>query len=148
MSKSILEGFDRSNVQIEPPLPNPTILPDITQTLARLLGFDPLSKRFLIINADSDGRLLVSQSTTKTTIGVITRVALTGSTQLALPENTSRRSFRLLNRSAVLVKVGFSTPITTSYFTLDPNGTYSDDIYSGNVYLLGSAADIVEVLEY
>jgi hypothetical protein len=148
MSKSILEGFDRSNVQIEPPLPNPTILPDITQTLARLLGFDPLSKRFLIINADSDGRLLVSQSTTKTTTGVVTRVVLTGSTQLALPENTSRRSFRLLNRSAVLVKVGFSTPITTSYFTLDPNGTYSDDIYSGNIYLLGSAADIVEVLEY
>ena len=147
MQASVKLGFGDSDAQLEPPIQQPKVSEDIQQTLSRLLGWNSGTDRFLLVAVDVEGRLLVSQSTTKASTGVITRVTLTGSDQLVLNSNDFRRGFRLLNRGATTVKVAFETPIGTSYFTLDANGTYYDDVYSGNVYLNGTAANVVEVIE-
>lgn len=147
MAKSVKKGFGDTDIQLEPPSIFVDISNDIQQTIARLFGWNETQERFLLLNADNDGRLLVSQSTTKTDTGTLTRITLTGSTQLAIATNDFRRAFRLINTGATSVQVGFITPITTSYFTLVANGTYFDDIYSGNVYINGTASNIVEVIE-
>lgn len=146
--KSIREGFPNSDAGLEPPNLNPDISTTIQQTLDRLMAFNETQKRFLLLNCDEDGRLLISSSTTNTNTANVSRVAMSGSTQLALAQNGSRRAYRLINRSASSVKVGFVTPIASAYFTLDANGTYYDDIYSGNVYIQGTASEIVEVVEF
>lgn len=133
-TKSYLEGFSNSNLLLDPFTQFPIISDDIQQTLARQLGFDYNLKLWKPFAVDTDGRLLVTTSPTKTGEANNSNADVALVSVLLLSANPTRKQYILANTGNETVYLTFdATAIAASGIPLAPDSFFSDDIYTGAV---------------
>lgn len=142
MAKSTKPGFGDSDIGMSPYLPFPNLSEDIQQTLARLLGWDYLSFVYRSLIVDSDGRLLVSTSPTKSDSAVNSAVTVDNVGVTLLANNPLRKSYVIQNLGANIVYVRFGlVPLVATGIAVDTNGVLTDDIYTGIITAITSAGN-------
>lgn len=147
--KSLKRGFNDSDLELNPYVQEPLVMDTIQQSLARILGWSDDEIRWLRLRCDTDGRLLVSAAQSKVSLATISQLTMTGGTDAALADNPTRKAFTIQNKGAAIMKLSYVTPVGASnFFTIASNGIFSNDVYTGAVYLTGTAADIAELIEY
>lgn len=104
------------------------------QALSYILGYITTKKQWKPLICDTDGRLLVSTSSTKSNTTTQSKPAPTTSSAVILSENTSRKLMIIENTGSVDVYLAFRQgAATTNDFKLVPSATYIDDVYYGEV---------------
>lgn len=134
MAKAIKRGFYDVNFLVIPRERDEDISDNIQQTLSRLLGFDDSNNRFDLVKIDTDGRLLVSSSQTKTDSANNSQVAPTTSDITVLAANPDRKQYIIQNVGGVDVYLNFgATVVTGTDMLLAAGATFIDEIYQGTV---------------
>lgn len=142
------EGFNDSDITLQPYIRQPFISDTIQQALSRLMGWNTAQKRWRKLVADSDGRLMVTTSPSQSLTATVTRTTLAGTDELLMAANPSRKMWRMFNQGSNSVKVCFEDTIgAANYFTVGAGGTYSDENYLGAVRVQGTANDVIELIE-
>lgn len=132
MAKVVTRGFDNHNFNVEPPISPLEIEELLKFVVSHLVGWNYLAKRWDMLICDSDGRLLVSSSKTKSDTGANSKVSVAVANTTLLADNPNRKQLVLQNTGAQNVYVNFGTVVDiTVDMILEPNVSYTDEIYTG-----------------
>lgn len=120
------------------------------QSLSYILGYIAQKKAWKPLLSDTDGRLLVSTSPTKSNSSNHSNPNLAASSFLVLAENEDRKAYVIQNTSGQDVYLSFDGgDATTNDFLLVNNATWVDDIYYGKVTgIAASASGSLRVVEF
>lgn len=119
------------------------------QALSFLLGWVDSNRHWTPILADSDGRLLVSTSPTKSNTGNHSNPSMSTTSATVLASNGNRKLAIIQNPLSVSVFLSFDggAAVTTD-FELEAGQTYIDDVYYGLITgILASGSGNLNVLE-
>ncbi len=135
MAKSTRDGFGRTNMALEELVLDPNISDDITQTLGRIMGFNYITRQWVGLATDIDGRLVISQSGVQTNQAIAGTVNVLLTATLIRPENPNRRQILLVNNGTTMSYIGFNAGVTALLgFPLPPGSTYEDSLYTGEYW--------------
>lgn len=120
--------------EITPPVGLLDIEETIKWVLSHLFAWDYLNEDWKQAICDSDGRLLVSTSKTKSDEGNNSAVSIDTGGDTILSANGDRKEFIIQNEGSVDCYIVFGdTPLVASGMILAPNVSFSDEIYTGQV---------------
>jgi len=120
----------------------PTIGDELIPTLTRLMGWNSEVEQWELIEADKDGRLIVSSGSLRTKSNVSSSVTANGTAQNALAESPNRRQYMIQNVGSVSCFLGFGEDATTSEgFRLESGATWIDDVFYGRISVITNGSN-------
>ncbi len=135
MPKAVIEGFGRSNADLQPPDPSPEISGNVQQSLDRLLVYDYTAKMFRLAAGDIDGRLIISMSGVQVNNAVYGFMPIAVGAFLLKAANPNRRQILFFNNTGAIVYLGFNGLVTAANgFVFAPGAVYSDNLYTGEYW--------------
>lgn len=135
MPKAVIDGFGRSNADIEPLDPSPDISQNVQQTLARLMVWDYTNHQFKLVASDIDGRLIISMSGVQINTAQHGAVFPVAGAFNIRPANVNRRYLVLYNNTGNILYIGFTAGVTAANgFMFMPGTVYTDNIYTGEYW--------------
>lgn len=136
MGHSTLDGFGRTNVDVQPENLIPDISDNIQQVLDRLMVFDYNNHIWRAVAGDLDGRLIISLTGVQVNTGVVANMALVAGANLVRPANSNRRLVRFYNNGAAILYIGFTAAVVAgAAFPFVPGSIYTEDLYTGDIWM-------------
>lgn len=126
--------------------PKPTIGDDLQLTLTRLMGWNSEKEQWELIEADDDGRLIVSSGSLRTNENTSSQVTADGTAANALSESPTRRQYIIQNVGSVSVYMGFGEDaVVGEGMLLQSGATWIDDVWYGRISVItsGSTCDLI-----
>lgn len=148
-TESFKDGFANNDLQLDPYERKPKISDEITQTIARLLGWHDTSKQYRSILSDADGRLLVSSSPTQSSAATNSQASVGVASSQLLAANPLRKQYIIQNLGSVAIYIAFGTAaIVATHFQLPAGGIFADDVWVGAIFAISTlAAQDVRIVE-
>lgn len=151
MARVINDFFPKSELEIEPFDQLSDISDGFQQTLARLLGYDESAGLFKLLRVDADGKLHVTSEVVSSPNGNVSRVNVGTVATLIIAANVDRREVTIYNPENQSLFIDFDNGVTVANgFEVPSGGSWTTDIYRGDVYGRFSAAPTatVSVMEF
>lgn len=134
MSQSSVDGFGRTEFDLEPVKLNPEVTEDIQQTLSRLLLWDRINRRWIAPSANPDGQMNVTfagVAINNIRYGTIIVPAATG---MLFAANNYRRQL-IIEVYSTEIYIGFSAATALgNSIRLSAGSVFSIDNYIGEVW--------------
>lgn len=150
MAKSVIDGFGRTDSDIEPFDPSPDISGNVQQTLDRLMIWDVANHIWRKAASDIDGRLVISMSGVAINIAQTYAVSAGVAASIIIPGKSTRRKFAIFNNGAFKIFVGFQPGLTAiNGFPFPSGATWVEDAYIGDIWAISpSGANDLRVMDF
>lgn len=150
MSKSVIDGFGRTDSDLEPFDPSPDISGNVQQTLDRLMIWDKANRIWRKVASDIDGRLIISMSGVSINTAQNYAVSCGVTATQLLASNPLRRKFVFFNNGAFKIFLGFTNAVSAANgFPLASGATWVEDAYNGDIWGISpSGADDIRVMDF
>lgn len=113
---------------------NPEVTDELTQTIARIVGYDTGNKLYRFLRCDNEGDLIVSSSSFVSNLGYVDKINVpTSSTEIA-PTNYNRKQINIRNNGANNLYIAFNSDATVADgYLLKPDEVWESDHFTGQV---------------
>lgn len=137
MAKVRTKQFERTDLEFVPFERDPDVSDEITQALARMMGWDYVNELWRRFRVDATGAISVVTAPSTSAQLENASITVAGAADLLVAANANRRSIRLFNQGPDPIVIDDTAGVSVaSGYPLPSGGEWFSDTYKGDIFAL------------